>query len=183
LLCKFPPKQPSLPDTRSRSQDVCKNALSPTFAATDFNQNLTYYGASMAQSVKGSDSHQGQESRSGAHSACYSVATGDPPRSSSGRGMKLTTHLHPVLRLRMSGAIPLLLLHAFTASTAIRTRSSNSYTQRECGRGRGHEPKGPYSFLNISLRQRTHNRSSYIAQVSSDLRRSSVVTFKTKQNA
>jgi len=44
-------------------------------------------------------------------------------------------------------------------------------------------PKGPYSLLNISLRQRAHNHSSYIAQVSSDLRRSSMVTFRRKQNA
>jgi hypothetical protein len=36
----------------------------------------------------------------------------------SGCGVKLTTHLHLVPNLRMSGAIPLLLLHAFITMTA-----------------------------------------------------------------
>jgi hypothetical protein len=36
----------------------------------------------------------------------------------SGCGVKVTTHLHLVPNLRMSGAIPLLLMHAFIAMTA-----------------------------------------------------------------
>ena len=35
----------------------------------------------------------------------------------SGRGVMLATHLHPALRLRMSSAVPLLLLYAFMAWT------------------------------------------------------------------
>jgi hypothetical protein len=33
-------------------------------------------------------------------------------------GMKLTTHLHVVLRLRMNGGVPLLPLYAFMSWTA-----------------------------------------------------------------
>jgi hypothetical protein len=35
--------------------------------------------------------------------------------NSSGRGVKLTTHLHVVMRFRMSGAMPVLPQHAFVA--------------------------------------------------------------------
>ena len=41
----------------------------------------------------------------------YSLSTGDQ----SGWGVKLTTHLHRVPRLRKGGAIPLLSLYAFNA--------------------------------------------------------------------
>jgi len=49
---------------------------------------------------------------SGAHRASYSVGNGV-----TSRGMKLTTHLHLVLRLRMSGAAPLLPVYTFMAWT------------------------------------------------------------------
>lgn len=39
------------------------------------------------------------------------------PGEESGRDVKLTTHLHFVLRIRMSGASPLFHLHAFIAWT------------------------------------------------------------------
>jgi len=52
------------------------------------------------------------QTNSGAHTASYSMGVSDPPREQSGRGVKLTTHLHIVPRLRMSGDIPLLPLHA-----------------------------------------------------------------------
>jgi hypothetical protein len=44
----------------------------------------------------------------GAHPASYSVGIEVLSRGYSGRGVTLTTHLHLALRLRMSGAIPLL---------------------------------------------------------------------------
>jgi len=43
---------------------------------------------------------------SGAHPASYSMGTGAPSPWESGRGMKLTTHLHQVPRLRICGDIP-----------------------------------------------------------------------------
>ena len=45
----------------------------------------------------------------GAHPALYSMATAVPSCGKDGRGAKLNTHLHLVPRLRMTGAIPLLL--------------------------------------------------------------------------
>ena len=39
------------------------------------------------------------------------------PGEESGRDVKLTTHLHFVLRIRMSGVTPLFHLHAFIAWT------------------------------------------------------------------
>jgi hypothetical protein len=41
----------------------------------------------------------------------YSVGTGVILQRWNGRGVKLTNHVHLVPRLRMSGAVPLLLLH------------------------------------------------------------------------
>ena len=53
-----------------------------------------------------------------AHPASYSVGiTRVLSQGLSRWGVKLTTHLHLVLRLRISGAIPLLPLHAFSAWT------------------------------------------------------------------
>jgi hypothetical protein len=51
---------------------------------------------------------------SGAHPACQSRGAGVPSRRQSGRGVKLTTHLHLEPKLRMSGATPLVPLYAFT---------------------------------------------------------------------
>ena len=48
-------------------------------------------------------------------SASYLVGSGGISSMGVKRlGMKLTTYLHPVLRLRMSGAVPLLPLNTFT---------------------------------------------------------------------
>jgi len=44
----------------------------------------------------------------GAHPASYSMDNGVPSAHLSGCGTKLITHLHPVLKLRILGAIPLL---------------------------------------------------------------------------
>jgi hypothetical protein len=49
----------------------------------------------------------------GAHPSSCSVGNGVLSPSHSGRGVKLTTHLQPVPRSRMSGSIPLLSLYAF----------------------------------------------------------------------
>ena len=54
---------------------------------------------------------------SGAHLAFCSMGTGFLPRGQSRRGGRLTTHIHLVPRLRMSGAVPLLPLYAFMAWT------------------------------------------------------------------
>jgi len=54
---------------------------------------------------------------SGAYTASYSEVTRVLSRAKTSQGMKLNTHLHPVLRLRMSGAIPLLCLYAVMAWT------------------------------------------------------------------
>ena len=55
---------------------------------------------------------------SGAHPASYSMITGALFGGGwNCRSLKLTTHLHLVPRLRMSGAIPLLPLYAFVAWT------------------------------------------------------------------
>ena len=48
-----------------------------------------------------------------AHPASYSMVTGVLSRGYSGQGVKLTTHIHVALRLRMSEVGPLLLLHPF----------------------------------------------------------------------
>jgi hypothetical protein len=53
---------------------------------------------------------------SGAHSAYCSVGPGVLSRCSSGR-VKLTTHLRPERRLRMSRAVRLLALYAFVERT------------------------------------------------------------------
>jgi hypothetical protein len=49
------------------------------------------------------------------HLASYPIGTRVPSQGQSGRGVKLTTYLHIVPRLRMTGAIPLLPLYAFMA--------------------------------------------------------------------
>jgi len=55
----------------------------------------------------------------GAHTASYFMYTGDFCRGLSGQGVKLTTHLHLVSRLRMSGAIPLILFMAWKGTTLL----------------------------------------------------------------
>jgi hypothetical protein len=53
---------------------------------------------------------------SGVHTASYPMGTsGSFPGGKSGRGVKLTTHLHLVPSLRMPGSIPPLLQYAFMA--------------------------------------------------------------------
>jgi hypothetical protein len=42
-----------------------------------------------------------RQTGSGAHIASYPMGTGAFPREQSGRGVKLTTHLHLMSRLRM----------------------------------------------------------------------------------
>jgi hypothetical protein len=54
----------------------------------------------------------------GAHTAFRSMSVGVLYREQSDRGMKFTTDLHIVPSLRMSGAIPLLPLHAVMALAA-----------------------------------------------------------------
>ena len=49
---------------------------------------------------------------SGAYPACFSMGT-----RVHGQDAKLTAHLHLVPRLKMSGAVPLLLIYAFIAWT------------------------------------------------------------------
>jgi hypothetical protein len=59
---------------------------------------------------------QNVQTGSGAHPASYALMAGDfCPRGKGTGTCKLTTYLHIVPRLRMSGATPLLLLHAFMA--------------------------------------------------------------------
>jgi hypothetical protein len=56
------------------------------------------------------------QTRSGTHPASYPMGTGGLfPRVQSGRGVKLTTHLHLVPRLRMREAIPPLPSYVFVA--------------------------------------------------------------------
>jgi hypothetical protein len=50
------------------------------------------------------------------------------PQGLSKQGMNLTTHLHLVLRLRMSEGIPLLLIYAFMACTATSVPLSLPFT-------------------------------------------------------
>jgi len=50
-----------------------------------------------------------------AHLASNSMDTGVISQGQSGQGVKVTTHLHLLPKLRMSGATPLLLLYAFMA--------------------------------------------------------------------
>jgi hypothetical protein len=52
-----------------------------------------------------------------AQTTSYSLANGVASRSHSGRGVMLTTHIHLVLSLKMSGAQPLIPLHAFITRT------------------------------------------------------------------
>jgi hypothetical protein len=53
-------------------------------------------------SYPGNFSHHRVQTSSGSHPASYPMGT----RGSFPRGVKLTTHLHPVPRSRMHGAIP-----------------------------------------------------------------------------
>jgi hypothetical protein len=57
------------------------------------------------------------QDRPGAHLGSYSMGSGVHFRGYSGQNMKLTTHLQPVLRLRMSEAVHLYPLHAFMVCT------------------------------------------------------------------
>jgi hypothetical protein len=50
--------------------------------------------------------HQNVQTGAWDYQASYSMATRGSFPMGKGRGMRLTTHLHPVLRLRMSGAVP-----------------------------------------------------------------------------
>jgi hypothetical protein len=64
---------------------------------------LPVWGVSLLQYVLNS---------SGAHLFSCLMGTGALSWRYNGRGVKLTAHLHLVQRLKMSGAVPLLLLHA-----------------------------------------------------------------------
>jgi hypothetical protein len=54
---------------------------------------------------------------SGAHPTSYSLGSGVLSWGYNGWGMKLTTHLHLMVRFRMSGAIPLLCLYTLVMWT------------------------------------------------------------------
>jgi hypothetical protein len=58
---------------------------------------------------------QNAQTSSEVHSASYSV--GFSPRKPSSGGVNLTSHLYPVPRLRLSGAVPLLSLYDFIVRT------------------------------------------------------------------
>jgi hypothetical protein len=62
-------------------------------------------------------------------------------RGSTGRGVKLTTQLHPVPRLRMSGAVPLLPLYALLAWSRTTYKERESETLKETKKK---EIKKPY---------------------------------------
>ena len=69
--------------------------------------------ASIAAVTKDFSLHQNVQTSSGAHSASCSVGTEVLSQESSGQGVRLTTHLHLVQRLRTSGAVsPHLALYA-----------------------------------------------------------------------
>jgi len=80
---------------------------------------------------------------SGAHIASYSMGTGVNYRAKSGQGVRLPIHLHLVSRLRVSGALLLLLLHAFMVwrgtillllfNNTCRFRSVTSATRNKSG--------------------------------------------------
>jgi len=53
------------------------------------------------------------------HRGSRSMGTAVLSRGYGGPDVKLTAHLHPVSKLRMSGALPLLPLYAFTARTRL----------------------------------------------------------------
>jgi hypothetical protein len=70
----------------------------------------------------GFESQQGQEiflfsktvqTESGAHSTSHAIGTGFLSQSYDGGGVKLTTYLHLVPRLRMSGVLPIFLPYFF----------------------------------------------------------------------
>jgi len=72
----------------------------------------------------GFESQEGQEiflfsktvqTESGAHPASHSIGTGVLSQRYNGGGVKMTTYLQLVPRLRMRGAIPLFLPHVFRA--------------------------------------------------------------------
>jgi len=60
---------------------------------------------------------QNAQTFSGAHPDSYWVVTEFMSQGKSGRGVKLTSDLHLLPRLRLSGAIPLLPIHSFMACT------------------------------------------------------------------
>ena len=67
----------------------------------------------------------------GAHPVSYSVGTGVIFAGVNGRGEKLTAHLHLLLWLRMSGAIPLLLPYRFLQCPK-RSYEQCAFTQMWC---------------------------------------------------
>ena len=69
------------------------------------------------------------------HPASYSMGTGVLSWDKVAGGMKLTTNLHVVLSLRMTGAIPVLLLYAFLA----RTGTTLLLYHGKCGGSLGNE--------------------------------------------
>jgi hypothetical protein len=60
---------------------------------------------------------QNLQTDSGAQPAAYLMSIGFLSRNQTDRDIKLTTHLHLVPRLRISGAMPLLPLYTFMAWT------------------------------------------------------------------
>lgn len=60
---------------------------------------------------------QNIQTASGAHQVLCSTGPVGPLRVQSGRGVKFTSHLHPVSRLKMRGATPWLTLYSCTEWT------------------------------------------------------------------
>jgi len=85
---------------------------------------------------------QNVHSVSGAHPTSYSTSTGVVSRGLSDRDVMLTTHLHLASKLRMSGAISLHPLCAFTACSGTITHCYLPYIARIAAVAGG--PSRPY---------------------------------------
>ena len=71
-------------------------------------------------------------SDSGAHPSSYSLGAGDLSRGQCGRAVKLTTHLHLVPRLKISGVVQLLPPDAFMALTVKALRFFYLFPRGSC---------------------------------------------------
>jgi len=70
---------------------------------------------------------------SGAQPVSYSTGTGSSsPESKAARGAKLTTNLRLAPRIRMKGAIPLLLLYTFKAHSNLSPPTSEDNFSHAC---------------------------------------------------
>jgi hypothetical protein len=88
-------------------------------SAVNIATRLGAEGSGVLIPVGATDFLQNVETCYGSHTFSYSAGTGNRslPRTQSGRGARMDTHLHLAPMLRMSGSIPPFPIYAFMACT------------------------------------------------------------------